>query len=153
MTLNEKRKLWRDANPDKVKASRDKWNQSNKDKLAGYNKKWNEDNKEANRAINLERQRAYRKTKVGVVTCIYGGMKVSSKRRQHPAPNFSSKELREWIFSQPNFEQLYTDWVASDYSRWMKPSCDRIDSSLPYTFDNLQLMTWRENDKKEKSNL
>ena len=134
----------------KVKASRIKYRQANKDKIAADSKKWNEANREASRAINLERQRAYRKTKAGITTCMYGGMKVSSGRRQHVVPNFSSKQLREWVFSQPNFEQLYIDWVASDYNRWKKPSCDRIDSALPYTFDNLQLMTWKENDEKEK---
>ena len=43
---------------------------------------------------------------------------------------------------------LYKQWVLSNYDKNMKPSFDRIDNKKCYSFDNLQIMTWRENNAK-----
>lgn len=87
----------------------------------------------------------YDRTKQGVVSTIYYSQIRSSEMRNHPLPSYTKKELEKWIFSQPNFEKLYNDWVKSDYDRWLKPSIDRLDDYKPYSLDNIQLMTWKEN--------
>jgi len=97
---------------------------------------------------NSQRQLKYIKTRNGLIAKIYGAQKYNSKRRGHIPPNYTKLELRVWVLSQPNFEQLYSDWVASDYDKMMIPSCDREDDDLPYTLDTLTLMTWEENDDK-----
>ena len=43
---------------------------------------------------------------------------------------------------------LYNEWVTSGYDKYAKPSLDRIDDYKGYSFDNIQLMTWGENDTK-----
>ena len=89
--------------------------------------------------------RRNRKTKKGLIAECNGRMRERSRNRGHAMPNFTIKELHEWFNAQPNFDTLYNNWVDSDYDKWLKPSPDRIDSKLPYTFENLQLDTWRKN--------
>ena len=90
----------------------------------------------------------YYRTKKGMIGKIYDNQKLTSKHRGHPMPSYTKKELREWMYSQSKFHELYDKWKASGYDRWLKPSCDRIDDYKPYTLDNLQLMTWQENKDK-----
>lgn len=85
------------------------------------------------------------KTKKGLVTSMYTHQRTSSKHRDHNPPNYSLSQLKDWVFSQPNFEVLYKEWVESGYDKWNKPSCDRIDDYKPYSFSNIRLVTWREN--------
>ena len=90
---------------------------------------------------NLKRKRTF----MGVSGKIYNHQRYNSKKRGHALPNYTLEEFRVWFKEQPNFQMLWDNWVASDYDRWKKPSCDRNKSKLPYTFDNLTLMTWKEN--------
>lgn len=87
----------------------------------------------------------YKVSKRGVVAIIYGNQRDSSKKRNHPMPDYTFLELKDWVFSQSNFNMLYNNWVKSGYKKELKPSCDRLDNNKPYTFDNLQLITWNEN--------
>lgn len=90
----------------------------------------------------------YLKTKDGLVTTIYKGQRNSSRLRNSNHPDYSKEQLKEWLFSQPNFSELYDNWVASGYNKWLKPSCDRLKDNLPYSIANLQLITWEENNLK-----
>ena len=87
----------------------------------------------------------YAKTKKGLSTVIYSGQVKHSLERNHPKPSYTKEEFREWLFKNSNFDELYDNWVISDYNKWMKPSVDRIDDSKGYSFDNIRLVTWREN--------
>ncbi len=99
--------------------------------------------------INYKIQRLnYSRTKPGIISQILLSQIQSSKRRNHPAPAYTKDELSHWIYSQPIFERIYDAWVDSGYSRRLKPSVDRIENHIPYTMDNIQLMTWGENNKK-----
>ena len=95
----------------------------------------------------------YSKTVRGLITRIYGHQKQSSKHRGHVMPDYSKDELKEWILSQSNFQELYDNWVKSDYYKMLKPSCDRDKNNLPYTLDNLTLMTWKENEDKGRESV
>lgn len=57
-------------------------------------------------------------------------------------------ELEEWLTKQNNFDELYSNWANSDYNKNLTPSIDRIDNSKSYTIDNIELVTWQENDKR-----
>jgi hypothetical protein len=58
-------------------------------------------------------------------------------------------ELRAWLYSSPLYHTLHKAWVDSGYEKDSKPSIDRMDESIGYTWDNIQLMTWRENRYKQ----
>ncbi len=91
----------------------------------------------------------------GLINRIYLSQVCHSKRRGHPTPDYTKDELRAWIHSKANnYEQLYYAWVKSGYETYLKPSCDRLFNDKPYTFSNLQLVTWgknKENGYRDKS--
>ena len=95
----------------------------------------------------------YIRSKNGLISKILCGQRYRSKIGNFPPPDYSLEELRAWVFSQPNFEKIYNGWVESGYIIELIPSIDRLDDYKPYTFDNIQLMTWQENDAKGHSDI
>ncbi len=89
-------------------------------------------------------------TKLGWIDITYNTQKGSSRKRKHNLPDYSKEELFEWVKLQTNFEELWKNWVDSDYHKDLFPSIDRINDDKPYTFTNIQLMTWEENKGKRK---
>ncbi len=87
----------------------------------------------------------FAKTKIGVVANLYRHQVASSLQRGHSKPSYTRDELGEWLNIQDLFHHLHCKWVESDYNSLLTPSIDRIDDYLPYSFDNIQLMTWSEN--------
>lgn len=96
----------------------------------------------------------YEKTKIGILKRMYDNQKHNSIKRGHPEPSYSKNQFIEWVLSQNNYEKIYNNWVNSNFSKNLVPSVDRIISSEPYSFNNIRLMTWKENEllaQKEKS--
>lgn len=91
-----------------------------------------------------ERNRSLR----GLICQRYARQKKSSNKREHDKPAYTIEELVSWCFKQDLYFKLFDNWVYSDYDTNLSPSIDRIDSNLPYTLDNIQLMTWQENKHK-----
>lgn len=79
---------------------------------------------------------------------IYNQQKRSSIRRRHPLPDYDRKWLTAWLTSRDNFKDIHTKWIESGMESSLRPSVDRINPLKPYTKDNIQLMTWGENNKK-----
>jgi len=86
----------------------------------------------------------YTLTERGVIRVIYKSQRSHSKRRKMTPPEYSKKELKEWLYKN-NFKQLFDNWVASGYKKNVKPSVDRINDYKPYSFINIQLGTWQDN--------
>ena len=47
---------------------------------------------------------------------------------------------------------LFLKWQSSNYKRNLAPSIDRKDDTKGYSFENITVMTWKENDKKASEN-
>ncbi len=90
----------------------------------------------------------YFKTKKGLISRIYGNQKLCSKWRGYALPWYTNKDLKDWLFAQPKFHHLFHLWEISNYDKMLIPSVDRINDYESYTFSNIQLMTWRENQDK-----
>jgi hypothetical protein len=90
-------------------------------------------------------RKLYKKTKRGLCLNIHHEQVSSSNDRKHPLPSYTSEELVDWINQQTNFDDLYDAWVLSNYSKWTRPSVDRLDNNKPYTLDNIRLITFKEN--------
>lgn len=88
---------------------------------------------------------ARKQTRDGLVVCMIQNQRNNSKHRGHEPPPYTLKELREWVFSQPNFDALYENWVQSGYAKYLIPSCDRTNDSLGYSLERLYLTTWEDN--------
>ena len=90
----------------------------------------------------------YKKTKEGLIRKILVQQKRSSEKRLHIPPKYSLDELRDWFYLQSNFNDLYNNWVSSNYDKNLTPSVDRKNDLEPYTFENIRLITWEDNCKK-----
>ncbi len=95
----------------------------------------------------------YHKTKDGLIALIYNNQLRSSKYRSYDMPDYTKEQLSIWIYSQPSFEQLFMDWTMSGNNRWLTPSPDRLNDYLPYTLDNLRLVTWKDNNSRGHSDM
>lgn len=64
--------------------------------------------------------------------------------------NFDRWELEQWIlnYKYDMFMELFKQWKENDYEKDLVPSIDRIDCMKPYTFDNMQIVTWKINREK-----
>jgi len=89
--------------------------------------------------------RTKNRTKEGLIKKMYNQQVKSSKRRGHPKPTYTRKELTAALLDMPLFHKLYGEWVDSDYNTYLVPSIDRDNNFLSYTEDNITLMTWKEN--------
>ena len=63
-------------------------------------------------------------------------------------PDYDVLWLTAWLISRDNFKDMHTKWIESNMKSDLKPSVDRINPLKPYTKDNIQLVTWGENQKK-----
>lgn len=88
-------------------------------------------------------------TVTGFITRVYHNMIQSSKRRNHPPPEFTKDELREWFLKNKFFYTLWNNWVFSGFDRMSAPSADRLDNSIGYIFSNMELKTWGQNLEKD----
>lgn len=86
-----------------------------------------------------------RQSKHGVVRSMYKGQIYTSKKRGHNLPEYTFEELKSWVFNQQSWNKLYNDWLESNFDINKKPSIDRLNDSKGYSFDNIQLITWRDN--------
>ena len=91
----------------------------------------------------------YKRTEDNLICDIYSKQLSHSKTRDMLPPSYNLNELRKWVYSNSNFKELYSTWVASGYEKDKRPSVDRLDNNLGYTFDNIQLVTWYENNNKQ----
>lgn len=93
------------------------------------------------------------KTKKGKISDIYKIQIKASKQRGHNPPEYAKQELIDWCLSQLKFHVLYNAWLTSGFKKDLSPSCDRKDDSKGYSFDNIQLMTWKENYDKSRNDI
>ena len=97
-----------------------------------------------------EKTKLYNRTKIGVSRRLYNHQLERCKTRNHKKPTYTKYEHDEWLFNQELFHVLYDNWVESGYEKNLKPSVDRLDDYKSYSFDNIQLTTWEENNKKAR---
>ena len=81
------------------------------------------------------------RTMDGVIKRIYASQKTHSKDRGHIPPLYSLKELTLYMMNSNKYIELYHNWARSEYNKELKPSIDRLDDSLGYSFDNIRKST------------
>ena len=125
MSKAECQKRWREKNKERLKEYMKEWREKNKERLKEYNKEWKNNNKDYWRDYLEE----YSKTQT------WRANNLATAYRQHDriANRGESTLTPEWIieniFSKPCHYCGKSDWT--------KIGCDRKDSSLPHTPDNV----------------
>lgn len=114
-----------------------------KDNFKGDNSKYDKLSSNCNKCIQSKNRKTH-----GLIRRIYNRQRHSSIERNHPPVEYSLDWFRDWVFKQKHFKELYDRWVESGYNKDLTPSIDRINNELWYKKDNIQLMTWKENNIK-----
>jgi len=87
----------------------------------------------------------YNRSIKGLVTKMYSHHKIRNRDKFNSNIPYTKEEFKKWITSNNNFEELYKNWVDSEYDKMLKPSCDRLDDYKGYSLENIRLVTWKEN--------
>jgi len=103
---------------------------------------------EKNRAMLLEKSKKFLKTIDGIIAKSFGHQLETCRDKKLEKPEWNLQELREFLKNNEKFVSLYNCWVSSNYLSELRPTIDRVDSSKGYTWKNIQIMTWEDNDKK-----
>jgi hypothetical protein len=96
-------------------------------------------------------QTKYNRTKDGKLSSIYNNQVRNSKQRGHEEPKYTKQEFVDKYINNQRYLSLYINWVGSGYLKYLAPSFDRLDDYKGYGFDNLQIITWFENESKSHS--
>ncbi len=100
------------------------------------------------KGCDKDQAQAFKKTKVGLICTIYTHQKEHSKHRGHRPPEYTKESLIEWALSQTLFHELHEEWVQSGFKKRLRPSVDRKYNDIHYCMNNIQLMTFKENQDK-----
>ena len=82
-----------------------------------------------------------------VLSHLYSNQVYRCTRRNWTSLTYTREWLYDWAMEN-NFMELFNTWISKDRDINYTPSVDRIDSNKSYTKDNIQLMTWGDNNKK-----
>jgi hypothetical protein len=91
-----------------------------------------------------EHVKKYYKTVPGIISNIYNGEITASVQRGHKPPTYTKQELSDWLHAN-GLIRLFNNWELSGYVKNLRPSVDRINSTEGYSFTNIRLVTWKEN--------
>lgn len=97
-----------------------------------------------------ENTKKYQKTPKGVLNTIYRNQ-LTKQKRNSVKVNYTYEEFKNKYLKNDTFLKLYNNWVKNNYLSDYKPSFDRIDNKKDYSFDNLQIITWKENNDKGRN--
>lgn len=107
------------------------------------------------RKTSNESTKKYERTKKGKVMRTYRNMQsrcsgiLKGKAHIYEGLEVLPREsFYEWSLSDPTFNNLYEQWVSSDYCKKLSPSVDRKDTSVGYILGNMQWITHSENSRK-----
>lgn len=87
----------------------------------------------------------YNRSLLNKIKIIYRQQFYKSKQRGHDTPSYNINQFINYCLNSKKFIKLYDNWVINDYDSLYAPSIDRLDDYKGYSFDNIQVVTWREN--------
>ena len=90
-----------------------------------------------------------KQTLKGRLSYMHRKIKERSKYRGHDLPSFSREEFDSFMYEN-NYFDLWLNWRDSGFSKELVPSVDRLNDNAGYYFGNMQLITWEENNTKNK---
>lgn len=92
-----------------------------------------------------------RRTKRGVLATAFNQQSRRKKFRDDQKPSYTREQLIVRFINDKHYTKLYNNYFFSGYKKDLRPSIDRIDPNKGYSFDNIQMMTWKENNEKGRT--
>ena len=91
-----------------------------------------------------------KRTMTGWFNTLYKNMSRRNRAKFCKPLDFTRWDFEQWIIKNhlSHFIELFNAWVKSDYDTDSRPSIDRINNNQCYTFDNMQILTWKQNNAK-----
>lgn len=80
----------------------------------------------------------------GVIRVLYKTQKRNQRLRGHGDMPYTKAEFENWLYAN-GYKDLYEKFKESGFIKDLKPSVDRIDDFVGYSFDNMKLTTWKHN--------
>lgn len=77
--------------------------------------------------------------------------RIKHKKNYQGLNIMTKQEFYDWAYESLDFHKLWLEYKNEDYYTPLAPSPDRRDDSKGYTLDNVQWITWEENEKKGKA--
>src|SRR3990167_8894439 len=105
-----------------------------------------------NKNYVVEFRQKNKRTIPGWLTKVYGRMRQSSRERKQPMPKFDKAELLVWAVKN-NLNDLFHEWLKSGCKKALAPSINRLDDFGGYSFGNMELTTWDDNNKKGRGSV
>ena len=99
----------------------------------------------------MTRVQKYRNTPKGNLTNTYHKQIIRNRDRGHGELPYTLEEFHVWALAQEKFHILFDAYLASGKDKDLVPSFDRDNNSKGYSFDNMTIMTWAENNEKDRS--
>jgi len=81
------------------------------------------------------------------ITQLWSGQLRGARLRGNGLPGYTKEWFTIWLYDN-GYERLFNTWKDSRYNKDLAPSVDRLDDNGCYTKDNIQLITWKENNDK-----
>lgn len=134
--LSEYSAKWRKENKEKILERRYKYYQEHREELINKSSLFYKENKELKHKYDSER----RSTPLGRAKYLVDNYRAKDKRTNKGECTLTAEWIVDNIFSKPCHYCGESDWT--------KIGCDRIDSSLPHTQDNVVPCCKSCNDKK-----
>lgn len=94
--------------------------------------------------------RGYDFSERGVLRVIYKTQKRNNNLRGYGEMPYTKQELVSWMYAN-GYKEKFDEWVESGRAKDLKPSVDRVNDLKGYSFDNIQLLTWKENKEHQYS--
>lgn len=86
------------------------------------------------------------------ITKTYGRMKRDNKHKFNAELPFTKLQFADWVLCHNIFE-LLDNYKNSDFDKNFNPSINRLDDYKGYSFENIELITWKENNEKGRKSL
>jgi len=97
------------------------------------------------KSCDKHENKQHSRTKNGLISIMYSSQKHTSKKRGHSLPSYTKQQLHNWLLDDWLFNLLFSNWRNCGFITEMKPSIDRLNNNIGYSFNNIQITTWREN--------
>lgn len=89
-----------------------------------------------------------KRTTLGLLKVIYSHQKKSNILRGHGNIEYSLNSFISRFIFDREYNDLFEKWKESGYEKLKTPSFDRKDDFKGYSFDNIQIVTWKDNTNK-----